>query len=253
MVVTVSGKNYTQISACDGISDWSFNKVETDSVTKKEGDFSLCGILNASGNNDATYTPGGYIDLSGIKHLRVWYLTTIAALLNTDANGGIQLSVSDGSNTGYYYVSGNTTYPGGWINLVVDVSRDVDAGTKPTNMALCTSVGFRHNLVASGKNAINTWIDNFCVCDGVIAYGDDAGSPFTINDIFAEENLTTGGWGVIRKIGGVYYLTGSLTIGDTGTNITSFQPLKEWIVFEDRKVNSGLYEILCVAGTGDNI
>ena len=68
MTVTVVGKNYTQISACDEVTGWSFNKAETDTVTRKEGNASLCGILNAAGNNDAIYTPGGYIDLSGVKH-----------------------------------------------------------------------------------------------------------------------------------------------------------------------------------------
>ncbi|GAI99617.1 unnamed protein product, partial [marine sediment metagenome] len=169
MTVTVLGKNYIQISACDAITDWDFNRVETDSVTRKEGDASLCGILNSVGNNDAIYEPGGFIDLSGVKHLRLWFLATVGALLNTDALGGIQLIVSDGVDTAYYYVSGRDTYPGGYMNLVADVSRTQDAGTKPTNMAECTSVGVRMNLISSAKNAINTWIDNLCICDGLIA------------------------------------------------------------------------------------
>jgi len=251
MTVTVSAKNYTQISACDSVSNWDFNKVETDAVTKKEGDYSLCGILNASGNNDATCTPGGYIDLSGVKHLRLWFLTSAGALLNTDALGGLQLFIIDGTNTAYYYVSGKDTYPGGWMNLVVDVSRDPDAGTKPANMAQCTSAGMRMNLTAAAKNVINTWIDHLCVCDGLIAYGDVSGSPFDPAHIFAADDAFTGGWGVFRRISGVYYLTGSLTLGDDGgSNICTFQALNTWMVFEDRKVNSGLYEIICVAGTG---
>lgn len=44
MTVTVVGKNYVQISACDVVANWAFNKVETDTVTRKEGNASLCGI-----------------------------------------------------------------------------------------------------------------------------------------------------------------------------------------------------------------
>lgn len=257
MTVTVSGKNYTQISACDSVTNWTFNKVETDGISKKEGNFSLCGILNSSGDNDAYYTPGGYIDLSGTKHLRVWFLTIVGGLLNTDANGGIQLSVSDGTNTGYYKVSGRTTYPGGWVNLVVDVSRTVDSGTKPSNMAQCTSVGVRMNLTGSAKNSINTWLDNLCVCDGLIAYGDVSGSPFGLQEIYNADVDTANGWGILRKISGVYYAVGSITLGDDGgSNICDFQETNEVLIFEERivgssiNVSSSLYEIICVAGTG---
>jgi len=88
------------------------------------------------------------------------------------ANGGIQFWASDGTNIGYWYVGGRDTYPGGWQNFVVDLTKGVDAGTKPPNMALITQIGTRHVLTLAGKNVDNVWIDHFCVCDGLVVSGD---------------------------------------------------------------------------------
>ncbi|MBU1173079.1 MAG: hypothetical protein KKD44_26245 [Proteobacteria bacterium] len=250
MTVTVSGKNFVQISGCESMSDggaWTFNKGEPDGTILKQGTYALVGILAASSYNSAYVTKAsGYWDLSGMKHLRMWFLTTVGGLLETDVNGGVQLSVSDGTNTGYYYVAGKTTYSGGWINLVADLSRSVDDGTKPPDMSLITRVGFRTRLTGISKNALNTWADNLCVCDGLLAYGDDAGGYFDFDDVFSIEDApSTGGWGVMRKIAGVYFLTGSLEFG-YATSATKFQALSQVVVFENRKVNDALYGISVV-------
>jgi len=169
MAITVSGKNYTQISSCDTTSSGgTWGGVDTpDSVDKKQGAASLCGTLKAAGNNDTVFTPSVAVDLSGNKHVRIWFLITSGGLVNTYALGGIQFWISDGANTGYWYVGGRDTYHGGWYNIVVDCTKAVDAGTKPTNMNAITSMGTRHNLTVAGKNVDNTWVDNLCVCDGL--------------------------------------------------------------------------------------
>ena len=253
MAVTVSGKNYSQISGCESTSDGgSWAGVDTqDSANCKEGSYSLCGTLKANGNNDAIFTPASAVDMSGAKHLRCWYLNTSGGLINLKASGGIQLGVSDGSNTGYWYLAGRDTYGGGWLNLCVDVSKAVDSGTKPANMNAITSIIVRHNQ-AAGKNVDNVWIDNLCLCDGLVAYGDDGGSYFDFDDIFNADDATALGIGIIRKIGGTYFLTGSLEIGDAaGVNACKFQAKSQVAVFEDRPVNADLYALDIVDnGTG---
>jgi hypothetical protein len=248
MAITVSGKNYTQISSCDTLSSGgTWAGVDTvDSADKKEGAASLCGTLKASGNNDTTFTPSSSVDLSGTKHVRFWFLITSGSLVNIYANGGIQFWASDGSNTGYWYVGGRDTYPGGWYNFVVDVSKTVDAGTKPTSMNAITSMGTRHNLTGSGKNVDNIWVDNFCVCDGLITYGDDAGGYYDFDDIYAVENdPSTGGWGILTKKAGSFCLTGSVEFGDaSGTSGTKFNAKSQVVIFENRPDK---------AGTGSNV
>lgn len=254
MAITVSGKNYTQISGCESITDGGdWTGVDTqDNKNFKEGSYSLCGTLKANGDNDAVFTPTVAVDMSGTKHLRFWYICTSGGLLNTFAGGGIQVGISDGINTGFWKLAGRDTYEGGWINLVVDVSSGVDSGTKPTNMNAITEITIRNNQTL-GKNVDNVWIDNLCLCDGIIAYGDDAGGYFDFDAIFnVDDDPAVGGWGIIRRIGGQYFLTGSVEFGDaSGSSGTKFQAKAQVVVFENRKVNSGLYGFTVVDnGTG---
>lgn len=244
MTVTVTGKNYTLINACEDSAQWTGGNADDVTAFFKEGTQCVGFELWSSGNLDIYIT--GSWDLSGTKHLRCWMMTTVLNELNTDANGGVQFYVSDGTNTGYYYVSGSTTYPGGWYNLVIDLSRAVDSGTKPTMTAI-TTIGLRFNLTVAAKKVQSLWIDHLYHGDGLVAYGDDAGSPFDFDNVLAADENTSNGWGIIRKISGVYYLVGSITLGDgAGTNSCDFEDKNQIIIFENRKVNSALYEISVV-------
>lgn len=251
MTVTVSGLNLTVLDACENTT---YNDATgTDSVDYKEGSYSAYWTKRSSGDNDCTFTPSSSVDMSGTGvHVRWWGLFVQGSLINLEANGGIQFWCTDGINTGYWYVSGRDTYPGGWYNFVVDVSAGVDSGTKPTNMNAITDFGVRINLTAAGKNFANTWIDNFTICDGLIAYGDDGGSSFDFEDIYSADNATTLGIGIIQKFGGIYYLTGKLQIGDSaGTNSCDFNPISQTVIFENRLVLSTLYKIEVIDnGTG---
>ena len=249
MAVTVSGKNYTLIDACESLTPWSGL---TDALVDdffKQGSYCLGMELWGSGTNDHTLT--GTFDLSGTKHLRLWWMTTVLKELDTDVNGGFQIGVSDGSNTGFYKVSGSTTYPGGWFNPVIDLSRAVDSGTKPV-MASVTSIIFRWVLTAGAKKTQSCWIDHISVCDGLIVYGDDGGGYFDFDNIYLGDAATTLGIGIVRKIGGQYFATGSIEPGDSaGTNGCKFQSKSQIFVFEDRPVNASLYGFNIVDnGTG---
>lgn len=140
MAVTVSAKNYTLIDACESLTPWAglSDALVTDFF--KEGSNCIGMELWSAGTNDHTLT--GSFNLSGTRHLRLWWMTSVLKELDTDANGGFQIGVSDGINTGYYKVSGSTTYLGGWYNPVIDLSRAVDSGTKP-DMSAVTSIILR--------------------------------------------------------------------------------------------------------------
>lgn len=255
MTVTVAALSQTVLDACNSITDNDGGGV--DSVDFKQNSASVYWILKSSGNNDATFTKAtGTWDLSGTKHLRFWGLFMQGSLINLAANGGIQVGVSDGANTGFWYIGGRDTYPGGWFNFCVDVSANVDAGTKPTDMSLITDVIVRVNLTGTAKNFANTWIDYLHITDGLSVYGDDGGSYMDFEDIFAQDNISTsstvGGWGVIVKYFGIYFLTGKIQFGDSaGTNALKFQAKNQTVVFQDRPVNAALYEFTVIDnGTG---
>ena len=247
MAITASIENYNAINACEDYNNWTGSTPGDVPDFYKEGTQCVGFEMWKSGDNDSYITVTE--DLSGTTHLHLWIMLTTLGELNTDANGGIQVYLGDGTNTGYWYVSGSDSYPGGWFNLVVDLSAAVDSGTKPTMTAI-TVLGVRVNLTTGAKKSQDTWIDNIYTGDGLIIYGDDAGSPFDLDDVLAEDENTTNGWGIIRKIGGVFYANGSLKFGDAaGTGDLDFADQNQILVFEERPVNASLYDIAVVANS----
>ncbi len=316
MALTVTTDNYSSINTCENSADWTGETPADVTDFYKEGTQCVGFTVRGSGNNDIYIT--GSWDLSGTKHFRFWMMTVAITELNY-----VELYLSDGTNTGYYRVLDAADYPGGWLNIVIDLSRAVDSGTKPT-MTAVTTIGIRFNHTGIAKNAQNTWIDFLHYNDGLIAYGyhdtgaqtiavaasagtftrssgsyltdgflpghvittsgfsnagnnttkiidtvtatvitvtDNSGlvdespgsgdeeveAPFTLEDILIKDENTTNGWGLIRKISGVYYLVGSITFGDnSGSNESDFLDASQIVVFEDRKVDSDLYDFTVV-------
>lgn len=248
MTVSVSAKNFTSINYCENASNFTGSTPSDVTDFFKQGTQCVGFTMKSSGNND-TYLSGSW-NLSS-KHLHFWYMTVALKELNVEASGGFQVYLSDGTNTGYYYMTGSDTYPGGFLNLVLDCNRTPDSGSQPT-LSSITTIGFRQNLTTTAKNIQNTWIDNIYIADGLIAYGDVSGSPFDLDDIMAvEDSPTSGGWGMMRKIGGVYFLVGALELGDSaGTNSLDFEiTSSEQIVFEDRPVATSYYNITVIGNS----
>jgi hypothetical protein len=246
MTVTLAALNQTVLDSCDSTTD--NDAAGTDTVDYKEGSASCYWTKRSSGNNDCTFTKAsGTWDLSGTTHVRFWGLFVQGSLINVEASGGLQFWATDGSNTGYWYIAGRDTYPGGWYNFVINVAENVDTGTKPTMTAI-TQVGVRINLTGAGKNFANTWIDNFQTLDGVYASGDSGtgNQPFDMADVqVIEESPTTGGYGITRRLGGVSFVCGAVYIGDDTTSAADayFESQNEVVIFEDRRVSATLYEL----------
>lgn len=252
MTVTVSGYNYTLISDCNSSSSQGTHSGLTTQDTEyyRYGTASLCGTFKATSNTH-TFTPTSSVDLSGTKHVRWQMVLNQGSLLHTYANDGVNFWASDGTNTGYWKVSGSDLYPGGWQPFVIDVSNSCDSGTKPTAMNAITSMGFRILLTGTAKNAVNTWVDHMCVCDGLRFYGDDSGGYFDFSHVRNANIATSLGLSILRKIGGKYFSTGRLVCGDTASAATKFNPKSQGVVFEDRRCNTSLYGIEVVdSGTG---
>jgi len=102
MAFTVTGKNYTEIEACDNENDWTGLNPADVTDFYKYGSQCVGFELWSSGTNDTSIT--GTWDFSTYTHIRWWVMTTVLNELDTDANGGMQIYMSDGSNTGYWKV-----------------------------------------------------------------------------------------------------------------------------------------------------
>lgn len=253
MTVTVSVKNYSAITMCESITNWTNGTPTLVSDFFKEGSYCLGLTLKNAGYNDAYYAWSG--SLTG-KHLHLWFMTSALKELTN-----VQIGLYDGTNYSWFIVQTVSTYNGGWYNISLDCGRTpnyygsthVASGT-PASTGSITRIYVSLNLSISSKNQQNTWVDSIYTGDGLVAYGDDGGSNFDLADILAVDELKTTnyGWGMIRKIAGIYYLVGSIEIGDSaGTNSTKFLDTGQVIVFENRPVSSSFYYIKVVDnGTG---
>lgn len=255
MTVTISIDNYLLIDACDNSSNWTGESPVNQTGFYKQNSACVGFVCRGDGTNDM-YVTGSW-NLSSASHVHMWYLSAIIAEFVS-----LQFYFSDGTNTAYYNAMAAADYPGGWFNIVCDYTRTPDSGTAPTWSSI-TTVGVRITHTGTAKNAENTWFDHLYVGDGITAYGDDGGSEFDLEDIYtldAADTVSAGGYGIITKFGGSYFMVGNLTLGDSAsTNSCDFQALNQILVFEQRYYNVSttqlldaiLYEIKCVGnGTG---
>ena len=99
LIKTDSDGNEIWNKTFGGISQDQFLSIDRTS----DSGFIVAGSTRSygAGDNDVIFTPTSSVDMTGTKHLRIWYLNTSGGLINTYVNGGIQLGISDGANTGY--------------------------------------------------------------------------------------------------------------------------------------------------------
>jgi len=237
MAVPSFNLNLNELSDCDQTTGWSEGSLEPD--IKKEGTNSLVTAIR----NDATvtFTPAASVDMSATDtHLRLWFQYSFPATLDLKANGGIQLFVSDGTNTNAYYVGGSDTYEGGWVLLQADLAApDVDGSA---DLSAITSCGFELINATAARNLDNTWWDYFVYGTGYEVYGGTSGDKITWDTIATAD--ATNGYGVVQKINGVYFVSAELLIGDSvGTNNCYFDGSSEVVVFYDAGESATLYKI----------
>ena len=232
MTIAVTKLGYSLIDVCTTAANWTGSTPAAVTDFPKEGTTCIGFTMKTSGTNDS-YLSGTW-NLAG-KHLHLWFMT--AALKEMSS---VQISLYDGTNTGYYTILTTTTYPGGWFNAVINCDMTPSSGTQPT-LTTITRIGIRMTLSIAAKNQQNTWVDHVYTGTGLQISSD---ATFTLADILSWDENTTNGMGMIRRIGGVYYLVGSLVFGvATGTTACTFADTGQAIVFEDRPVSTTLYKI----------
>jgi hypothetical protein len=225
---------FTVLSTCEATTGWSgTNTLDTEVV--KQGTNSLSATLRTNGLNTKSFTISS-TNLSA-THLRIWLNYASIGFLDLQSNGGIRLFMSDGTNTGYWYVGGRDTYGGGWVLLTVDTSRAFDSGS--CTKTAVTSLGFALQLTGSPRNAVNTWWDYFVYGNGLTITGGTSGDPVTWDTVAQADK--TAGYGVVQKVNGVYFVSSNLVFGSASD--IYFEDTNQLVVFEDQPVNADLYKI----------
>ena len=233
----------TSIADGESITGWSGDTFSLEPDIKVEGSNSVACAQTVSGNNDATFTKAtGSWDFSGGEHLRIWWNSSaVPAYADTEAAGGVQIGLSDGSNTDYFYISGSDTYGGGWkLSILYTLTTpDVD---NSANLAAITSVAWRMATTAKPRNVpANLWLDAWSFGDGFTVTGGTSGDELDWSHIASVD--ATNAYGVVSEVDGVYFLAGEITIGD-GISTTYFSPSSQIAVFKDLPVSSTLYQII---------
>lgn len=176
-------------------------------------------------------------------HLRMWFETILKSRLKTFALGGIQIAMSDGTNTGFWNVSGGDKYQGGPEILTADTALAPDEGVQP-NMAAITAVGFNLKLHTSAVGTVPTmWIDYIAYGQGIVVTGGTSGDEIGFTEILSQDIY----YGFLRTLVGVNAFNGELILGDSaGSLSTYFKAIGEKLSFEDQVVNPSLYKIKVV-------
>ena len=195
------------------------------------------------------------------------------AALDTLANGGIGIYLSDGTNGISFHVAGSDTsgfrYEDGpvtWQNHVIDTfnlppNTTDRAGTLAnfdTGSVDIVGLTFK-TLAKSVGNAENCFIDIMRLGDPTLNNGAmvtiSSGSESDPANFFDWYTLDRGtgsleAYGIIRSLGvGAYGIQSGIRIGDTGSIDTWFEDKNRFVVFEDRGLLNGRYKVTIISGS----
>ena len=231
-------------SAADAITDWTGTGLVLDTVAFVQGTGSIYTYLAPSTTSRLADFACTSTSIEN-KVIYFWFALGKVGFLDTKAAGGLRLRVEDASaNYGEWYVAGSDTLPhNGFICHAVHTSITFDAqsATAPDKAAI-TKICVRAYGSFPGK--AYTWVD--AVRAGTylqIKAGTEA-SPATLGDLYTAEQTVANQWGVLSKIGGIYFVQGQLFIGSTtAAEDTYFKDTSQVVVFKNALIPSGFYEI----------
>lgn len=248
MAVSYTLSNYTLLSNCNATTGWSGgNAITTETDFYKFGTACVAYTVRQATNYQLQFT-GTFNLTTGSPIIRLWFQSF--QTFTSTAAGGIRFYIKDGTNTAYWNVLGQDTYPGGWYMIAVDTGTTQTSGTKPT-MSAVTGIGLDITTTVTTKNSPSTYIDHLHRGDGIAVYGDaGASTPFELSDIYTLDNTTSTAWGFIKPINTVYFGNPSLTIGDSGSNNTLFLAEDEVFAFDGSPMTDGAIALNVLQGTG---
>ena len=171
---------------------------------------------------------------SGIAYMWAAFLAAGSALLK--ANGGMQLALSDGTNTSYWNIAGSDTYSGGFIKWAVltTVTPDENSGTI-ADLGDITEIGFVADVGAATTRFDNMVVDAIDVGLGLTLQGTTVSDKMFL-EAQAQDDATK--IGVLEVSNGIIFSQGSVEF--SGTNMVS---TAEAFVFTDKL--GGAYTYQC--------
>ena len=161
------------------------------------------------------FTPSASLNLSG-QTIWVWLRHLTPTFLDTWANGGVSMLLSDGTNTSTWYLDG---YGKGseYVRHAVSTSSTPDAVSGTLTLTAVTYIEIAFTGVTKSKLPENVFIDYLqygADGTGTTVTGGTSGTPETFADVEGDD--VTAAAGMISVSNGVYYLNGPIEFGDNG-------------------------------------
>lgn len=268
--------DFTDISSCDlttsGGTHYRLNGVNSGNPLA-EGDAYVQGsgcIANKCGATTGATDTGGHFnhastfDLTN-KHLFVWRLLSTAGNMQTKANAGVSIGLTNTSTTSTtawsttnmkrWNVDGSDTQPNseGWKCYVIDPSGAADSSAGTLTLSSVKNVGYlcRQNTgISTALN--NVFVDAIRSGTGFTVTASNAGDTITMAGLFSYDSTKTNAWGVVTQNSGIYYGAGKITVGSTGqTNACNFSDSNQVLVWRDYPVADTLYEFRLQGAAGN--
>lgn len=240
MALTVTVNGYALISNCDATSGWSPTPT-LDQVMQIQG--TGCMATQVKSTTSSVYAVSGTWNLSG-KLLYVWMC--VNGLTDTKANGGFRIVLSDGTNTGTWYVGGGLASLG-WNCFCIDPASTPTTGNAVDESAI-TSIGVQFKTLTTVVGAST----NNCFWDFVYvatSFQFTSGATDAINMADIESSISSSSYGcVILEKSGTYLAQGRFVFGDdSSTGSMDFEDENAVLSFpENSFILDGGYSISVV-------
>lgn len=148
---------------------------------------------------------------SGIAY--VWALFLAAGSLFTKANGGMQISLGDGTNTSYWNVAGSDDYSGGFKKWAAytGAAESENTGTA-ADLGDITEIGFVTDVGGTTTRFDNFVVDAIDVGDGLTIQGTTTGDALFGESLTQDEATAIG---ILSQENGKFFAQGSLEFSGT--------------------------------------
>ena len=185
----------------------------------------------------------GGLNLSAANtHLYIWVNMLAGGLMATRANNGLSIFLSSdatlatGSNYKMWAVDGSDTYPGGWVRYVLDISKTATVNVGALDLSSVQWVGMYCDTRPNVAKFDNLVIDRIDYTTGpALGVYDTSTTDDLFGDIWtADAGTVANQYGIVRRVGGVYFLKGRIEFGDSaGINAANLTDIDKIVVYEN--------------------
>lgn len=253
MAVTLTA-NLTEIDDADSITNWASNEtLESNTTYFREGSASV-GVQRVSQETSYAqydyYTDHSntYLDITGETHIYFWIRTV--ATLDTLANGGVRIRLTDGSgNYREWWVGGSDNYYGNWQCYVIYTGTTVDDSSGTLNLAQVRYITYYFKVISKTVSSdANCFVDIAYYGTGIKVTGGTSGAKGTFAEIITAD--ATPAYGILSYSNGVYIAQGPIEFGDDTSGDTYFKDTGQILLFADALVADDHYEIKISGNSG---